>query len=300
MNALLQPGDHIGIIAPSRWLKGREEIALGLKYLQDCGLKPVLGKHLFETWRFMAGTPQHRAEDIMDFYRDPRIKALFCACGGDGAQYLLPLLDYNTIKANPKPIFGFSDNTALQLGIYAQTGQTQYSGFLPSYNFRSGKLSPQTEQSLKAIFENRLQTICGGETVIPGKVEGKLVGGCLSLFRNLCGTPYFPDLRNSILLIEDEEETTYKIDLMLQQLSQNPGFRQIRGIIFGQFYNCTQRREDDGSIDDVISEFVSGLNIPILKNFPYGHGNSHHILPLGGTVRLDAGKCCLEYGLDKV
>lgn len=295
MNFQLHSGDKVGIIAPSRWLKSAQDLDLGVKYLQEKGLEPILGNNIMKKWRYMAGTIKERVSDIMNFYKDPDIKAIFCVGGGDGSQFLLPHLDYEIIKHNPKPIFGHSDNNALQLGIIAQTRQVEYTGFVLVYDFRSGRLEPITRQSLEQIF-NRQKTIAsGGECVIPGRCEGRLIGGCVSLFRNLCGTPYFPDLSNSILLFEDEEEPTYKLDLMLQQISQQKGFDQIRGIIFGHFENCTIRREDDGSIDDMIMHFSQGLNIPIIKDFPYGHGIDHYVLPLGGQCVLDSRQCTLEY-----
>ena len=295
MNFALHPGDKIGVIAPSRWLKSPQDLDLGIKYLQDKGLTPILGPNIFKKWRYMAGTVEERVSDIMEFYKSPDIKAIFCVGGGDGSQFLLPHLDYDTIKHNPKPIFGHSDNNALQLGIMAMTGQVEYSGFVLVYDFRSGRLEPITKQSLEQIFNGQKTIATGGECVIRGQCEGRLIGGCLSLFRNLCGTPYFPDLSGSILLFEDEAEPTYKLDLMLQQISQQKGFDQVRGIVFGHFEHCPVRREGDGNIHDIIAHFSQGRNIPIIKEFPYGHGIDHYVLPLGGHCRLDSFSCTLEY-----
>ena len=295
MNFALHSGDKVGVIAPSRWLKSAQDLDLGLKFLQEKGLEPILGRNILNRWRYMAGTVEERVSDIMEFYKNPEIKAIFCVGGGDGSQYLLPQLDYEIIKHNPKPIFGHSDNNALQLGIMAQTGQVEYTGFVLVYDFRSGQLEPLTRQSLEQIFNGEKTIATGGECVIPGQCEGKLIGGCLSLFRNLCGTPYFPDLSDSILLFEDEEEPTYKLDLMLQQISQQKGFEKVRGIIFGHFENCIVRREDDGNIAEMITHFSQGMNIPIIKEFPYGHGIDHYVLPIGGHCTLDSRQCKLEY-----
>lgn len=295
MSFILHHGDKVGIISPSRWLKGADDLTLGLQYLKDKGLQPILGQHIFDNWRYMAGTIENRVSDIMEFYKNPEIKAIFCTGGGDGSQYLLPHLDYNIIKQNPKPIFGHSDNNALQLGIISQTQQTCYTGFVLVYDFRYGKIEPLTAHSFDNIINNKQTIATGGECVHEGIAEGKLIGGCLSLFRNLCGTPYFPDLKDCILLFEDEEEPTYKLDLMLQQISKQKSFDKIKGIIFGHFENCPIRRSDDGHIDDMINYFAQNLDIPIIKNFPYGHGIDHYILPLGGHCKLNANRCTLEY-----
>ena len=294
MNFALHPGDKIGVIAPSRWLKSPQDLDLGIKYLQDKGLTPILGPNIFKKWRYMAGTVEERVSDIMEFYKSPDIKAIFCVGGGDGSQFLLPHLDYDTIKNNPKPIFGHSDNNALQLGIMAMTGQVEYTGFVLVYDFRSGRLEPITKQSLEQIFNGQKTIATGGECVIRGQCEGRLIGGCLSLFRNLCGTPYFPDLSGSILLFEDEEEPTYKLDLMLQQISQQKGFDQVRGIVFGQFTDIGLNHPDDKDVNRIIDDFAAGLKIPVIRNFPFGHVRARQTVPVGAVVELDAERRLLK------
>ncbi|MDD4556387.1 MAG: LD-carboxypeptidase [Alphaproteobacteria bacterium] len=288
--AILQKGDKVGIISPSNEVSANL-IENGIKYLIEQGFVPIAGKNMFKTYRWMAGTPQERADDINDFYRDPSIKAMFCARGGFGAQKILDLVDYDLARKNPKPIFGFSDNNALQLAIYAQTGQVVYTGFDLRYDFRFGNLDKTEDKSFQDTISEAPQNINSGETVIGGTAEGVLIGGCLSLFRNLCGTKYFPDLTNSILLIEDEEEKTYKIDLMLDQLQKCENFDKVRGIIFGQFANCIIADPKHGSVNEVIKYFCEDLKIPVIKNFNYGHILSRYILPIGQKVALNADAC---------
>ena len=125
----LKPEDKVGIITPSSFIN-RGDIDPGLKYLQSLGLKPVLGAHTYAQWRYMGGTPQQRAEDIMNFYRDDSIKAIFTSRGGAGSSYILPYLDYDFIQTHPKPIFGLSDVTVLQNAIYAQSSSPSYTGLI--------------------------------------------------------------------------------------------------------------------------------------------------------------------------
>lgn len=290
----LNRGDKVGIVSPSRQIENISGIELGLQYLRNLGLEPVLGAHIFDSYRYMAGTPQDRAADLMSFYQNPEIKAIFSTCGGDGAQFIPPFLDFATIAKNPKPLFGFSDTTALQLAVYSQTGIPQASGFLLQYDFRSGNIDPIVDQSLRTLLSGHKLITRGGKTVRPGTAEGTFIGGCLSLFRNLCGTPYFPDLSDTILLIEDEEEKTYKLDLMLEQLRQAPNFNKVRGIVFGGFWNCEIRKPQDGSPDEIINYFAEKNNIPIITDFPYGHGKDRYVLPIGVKMRLDADNCTLE------
>ncbi len=293
----LKAGDKIGIVSPAGHLNSPEDIKLPLDYLEALGFECILGKHVFDRNYYMAGTDADRAADLHDFFKNPEIKAIFTTAGGCGSQRLLPLLDYNLIKNNPKPLFGLSDNTALQLGIYSQSGIASVTGFSLKYDFKNGHIDPLVEQSLTAVINGKKQSVNSGVSLLPGTGEGILIGGCLSLVRSLCGTPYFPNLENKILLLEDVGEKTYKLDLMLTQLRQQPGFDKIKGIIFGTFAGCEEADEGDGSVDDVLSGFVSELPkpIPVIKNFAYGHIPSRYVLPVGTNVRINADKCLLEY-----
>ena len=109
----LNPGNKVGIISPSSFLRNREAVELGLDYLRSLKLEPVLGEHVFDAFRYMAGTPEDRTADLHRFYAAPEIKAVFCTAGGSGSQYMLPLIDYELVRRNPKPLFGFSDNIVL-------------------------------------------------------------------------------------------------------------------------------------------------------------------------------------------
>lgn len=291
----LKPGDKVGIVTPSSFLPSKEAFQLGIDYLESLGFEVVLGKHVFDQFRYMGGTDQDRAEDLNNFYRDPSIKAIFSSKGGSGSQRILPYLDYEVIKNNPKPLFGFSDVTAVQLGIYAKTQAPVVTGFTLMYDFKSGHIDGLVDSTLKTILNGEKVIVQSGKTIIGGVAEGKLIGGCLSLIRNLCGTDYYPDLTDAILLIEDVAEKTYKIDLMLQQLQQNPNFSKIKGIVFGEFADTMVSDPEDGTIDETIAEFCKDLSIPVIKDFPYGHVPSRAVLPIGEKVRLDANNCRLEY-----
>ena len=281
----LHKGDKIGLVSPSRYVT-EQEISKGVEYLRSLGFNPVMGKNAFKSFRFMAGTPAERTSDIMGFFLDPEIKAIFATSGGDGSQYILPLLDFEKIKQNPKPLWGFSDTTALQNALVEKCSLICPYGLTLNYDFRSGVINQTLSESVSNMIFGNDFCYAYGQSVIQGTAEGKLVGGCLSLLRNLCGTPYFPSLDGAILLVEDEQETTYKLDLMLQQISQCKDFDKLKGIIFGRFFECTIRRESDGTIDDVIAYFAKQLSIPVIKDFPMGHEFKRVMLPLGANVKI--------------
>jgi muramoyltetrapeptide carboxypeptidase len=135
--------------------------------------------------------------------------------------------------------------------------------------------------------------ITSGTTLRRGKAKGKLICSNLSVLMKLAGTPYFPNLNGKILLIEDTHERLHKIDLMLQQLKQQATFSKLRGLIFGNFTDCTGDAED-GTLQDCFNDFMQGINIPVLQDFQFGHTDSRYVLPQGGTVLLDADKGKLE------
>ena len=288
----LNPGDKVGLVSPSRFVT-KEDIARGVAYLQSLGFEVITAPHAFDKFRFMAGTAEARAEDLMMMYQDKSIKAIFATSGGDGAQYLPPLLDWKIIAKNPKPLVGLSDTTALQNAIYTKTKQVIFTGLTLNYDFRSGTLDKCLDKSVKTVLFGNAFAYKSGKALVEGKANGILVGGCLSLLRNLCGTEFFPDLSGKILLIEDVEEPTYKIDLMLQQISQCKGFTKLNGIIFGKFLDCTIRRKEDGNVNEVIKFFCQGFDIPVIYDFDYGHNFKRYMLPLGAIVEMESTAKCV-------
>jgi len=292
---MIEPGSKVGVITPSCNLNSPEEIRTGLRYLQELGYQVVLGKYVFDKHNNMGGTPEQRAEDIMTFFKDPDIKAIFCTRGGYGAQYILPELDYDIIKKNPKPIIGFSDITALHMGIYAETGTSGYAGILLKYDFEKGDLNPRTARSLKNVLAGEKEAFNTGNTVNPGKASGILLGTNLCVLMLLAGTPYFPPLDNAILLLEDVDDASFRFERMLLQLRQQKDFHKVKGIIFGAFTDCTIKHPDDKDMNEIIDEFATGTSIPIIKNFPFGHITARPVLPLGAKVELDADNCVLKF-----
>ena len=294
--SFLKKGDKIGIIAPSIGLKDKD-LTPTLKYFQKIGLIPVLAENIKSSYRYMAGPDKERAEAINDFFADTDIKALFCLRGGAGATRMLPYLNFPLIKKNPKPIIGLSDSTSLQNALIAKTGNPSLTGFLPLYDIKEGKINQTTEKSLlSALFDNK-HRIIDGKPLITGSAEGQIIGGCLSVLLYLCGTPYFPDLTDKILILEDIEEKTYKIDLMLNQLKQQKNFNKLKAVIFGAFIDCPIIDEEDGSIKDCIKDFTKDLSIPVVTDFTYGHIPARNLIPLGITAKLlvTAKKCTLSW-----
>lgn len=285
--SILNKGDKIGIIAPSVGLKDKD-LAPTINYFKKLNLTPVFADNIKSAYRYMAGSDKERAEAINKLFKDTSVKALFCLRGGAGATRMLPYLDYRLIKNNKKPIFGLSDSTALQNALIAKCQNPSLTGFLPLYDLNDKTISPLVNKSLKNCLFEDSHSITSGICRHKGSATGEIIGGCLSVLLYLCGTPYFPDLKDKILILEDVEEKTYKIDLMLNQLKQQKNFNKLKGIIIGQFTDCPIIDKEDGTIEDCINDFIKELKIPVVTDFAYGHIPTRHIVPLGIKATLSA------------
>ncbi len=294
--SILHKGDKIGFIAPSSGQKNKD-LSKAISYFENLGLEVILAENINKEYRYMAGTDKIRATTINNMFKNKDIKALVCIRGGAGSTRILDLINYNIIKSNPKPIIGLSDSTSIQNAIFTKTQTPSFTGFLPLYDFKDENIDKLTAASLEnALFKDK-HKIISGTSLLKGKANGKIIGGCLSTFIYLCGTKYQPDFTDKILLLEDIGEKTYKIDLMLNQLKQQKNFNKLKGIILGQFTNCSIADPDDGSIEDCINDFVADFKIPVIKDFQYGHIPSRHILPLGINVEVvsSANSCSISW-----
>ncbi len=289
----IKTGDKVAIIAPCAQIGEISKIEKAVTYLKSLGLVPVFGENLLKIKRYMAGSDRERAQDINTAFAEPDIKAIFCARAAAGGTRVLPHIDYELVQRNKKPLFGFCDNAAIQLALYQKSGLTSFNGFGLTYDFRSDKLDSQIAADLKAILNGKIYQINSGTTLRSGSVEGTLLCANLSVLMRMAGTPYFPDLSNKILLVEDVHEKVYRIDLMLQQLKQQPNINKLAGVIFGQFTDAESDAED-GSVDDCFADFLAGTSFPVLKAFNFGHTPSRRILPLGAKVAFNADACLLQ------
>ena len=232
----LQKGDTIGIITPSSPLMpGRLES--GIPYLEHLGFKVKIGNYNSNSDRFLAGRDEDRAKDIMYFFKDPAVKALIATGGGYGSQRVLPFLDYDAIRAHPKILAGFSDTTALQLGLLKKANLVTYTGFTLA-DADDGQVNSLVEKNLLSCLMGESYSVTGGSTIHSGVASGPLMGGNLMCLLALMGTPYQPDFNGSILLLEDVWDEPYKIDSKMSQLNLAGVFDQVAGVIFGPFVNC--------------------------------------------------------------
>lgn len=301
----LKKGDHVGLIAPSAATDEELLFQLAEETLIALGFEVQLGKHLKNRHGHLAGTDHERAEDLNEMFANPDIKAIICIRGGSGAARILPLIDYEAIRKNPKPILGYSDITALHNAIYAQTGLITFhgpngTGSWNSFNvnqfeqmfFEQQLVKFENEQRLGndlIIKENRIQTIT------PGTTEGIIIGGNLTVFTALAGSPYLPDFTDKILFLEDVGEEPYRIDRMMSTLKLMGALDKIKGFIFGQCSGCDPS-SGYGSLTlwQVLQDYIGPLDIPAYKGAMIGHISKQFIVPIGAKVRMDADKGTFE------
>lgn len=297
----LKRGDTIGIVAPASPSFERTTLIRSVKLLEKWGYKVKLGKYVNMVHGYFAGIDKERVEDLNAMFRDREVKAIFCLQGGYGSMRLLPYLDYEAIRKNPKIFLGYSDITALHLAILQKTKVVTFHGPSVAGLATEEVLSDYTTRYLLKALTKKMPI---GDiepspqnpwvwTITPGKSEGQLVGGNLTMVTASLGTQYEIDTKGKILFLEEVEVEPYQFDMMLTQLLHAGKLRDAAGIVVGECIKCVPSEFRPGyysslSIEDVLLELLQPLRIPTIYNLPIGHGNNRATLPLGVIGMLDA------------
>ena len=285
----LQIGDTVALINPAAF-NYEKEVQPFFKVLDNLGLKVKLGEHFYDRYGYLAGKDADRAADVNAAFADDEVRAIFTGMGGWGCGRILPLLDYNIIRNNPKIIMGFSDITALLLAIYTKTNIVTFHGPLGVSNW-----SPFTVDCVKKVlFDGGSVTLQNSkslqvETIWRGTARGKLIGGNLSVIAAMVGSAYLPTWENSILFVEEVGEEVYRIDRMLTQLKLAGILDRISGFIFGQCTKCeAEKPQESLTLPQVLSDHIRPLKIPAWYGSMVGHIRDKFTLPIGKQVEIDA------------
>ena len=279
----VRPGDRLGIVAPASPFDV-ETFSKGLNVLEQMGFRTVVSEEAFQSEGYLAGFDQVRVATVNRMFADPSIDGIICAKGGFGSMRILPLLDWEQIRSNPKVFIGFSDITALLSALGSMCNMVVFHGPVVT---SLAKAPLQTRQAmLDAIATAKTVRIqsSNGVTLKSGRVSGTLRGGNLTTLCHLVGTPFQPSFRESILFLEDRGEAPYRIDRMLFQLKLCGCFEGLAGVVLGSFDDC-------GPLDEIyriVTAVFDDLSIPILSGIDAGHGTQNLTLPMGIEASLDA------------
>ena len=286
--AALQPGDIVGIVAPASDIK-RESLEAGCEALRKLGYKPFYFDSIFDRDLFFAGSVQRRARELEQMFLRDEVRAVLCARGGYGSNYLLDVLNLEKIKAHPKIFVGYSDITALLTYFADVAGFTTFHGPMVTKDFAhvDGVDLASWESALNGLSEWALQPNSETKALVEGSAEGVLYGGCLSILVASLGTPYEIRTAGTILLIEDVATKPYQIDRMLMQLKLAGKFADVRGIVFGEMLDCIQNRNQGYTLEDIVVRAVGELGFPVAYGLRSGHVSRGNItLPFGVRAAL--------------
>ena len=298
----LKAGDSVALVAPASATFNTMELDIARESLEALGLKVEIGGHLLDRHGYLAGQDRDRADDINRFFADTAIRAVLPIRGGWGSSRLLPYLDYELIRRNPKIVLGYSDITSLLLAIYTRTGLITFHG--PNGMGRWDEFSvgwvkrvlfdaeavtlenPREKGEFIVQTENRTQTLT------PGAARGRLLGGNLTVLSAIIGSPYLPDWEDSILFLEDVGEDLYRVDRMLTTLKLAGVLAKIRGFVFG---TCSECEPGSGyaslTIEEIFNDHIKPLKVPAWRGAMIGHSMPQFTLAEGLEVEIDATAC---------
>lgn len=286
----LKPGDTIGIVAPAGPFDPKI-FSQGLSTVESLGFRTRVSDEIFEKTGYLAGNDAQRARLVNRLFKDPAIDAIVCARGGFGCLRILPLVDFDVIRENPKVFIGFSDITALLTSITIRSGLVSFHGPVVTTLAKAPEITRNT--LLGAISSDRPLEVqpANGVVIQAGRAQGPLIGGNLTTLCHLLGTPFEPRFKHRILLLEDRGEAIYRIDRMLFQMKLAGCFDGIAGLVLGSFEGC-------GSLDavfQVFEEHFRDISAPILAGFDVGHGHQNLTIPLGIDAVLDTDRQLLSF-----
>lgn len=295
----LNYGDTIGIIAPSFEVSidSMAKYEEAKKFFKGKGFKIKEGKFITEKWLGSAGTPQQRAQDLNNMFADTDVSAIICLCGGGTSNMILPYINFDIIKNNPKIFMGYSDISVLNQVIYDRTGLVTFNGPL-FMDFGDDTFAENNYETLvnRLIQKNHhLKSDANRKTVRSGKAEGIFLGTNIKCSMHLLGTDFFPDFSGKIAGLEAYFIEVYDCALRFSQLRQNGFFDNLSAAIVGYNYSMqTEKNINKPQMEDILLEITKDMDFPILKCNNFGHEIANDIIPIGVKMTLDADSTTID------
>jgi muramoyltetrapeptide carboxypeptidase len=291
-SAALRKGSRISLVAPAGPL-APGAVDRAIVRVHGWGWVPVVGEHARGRHGYLAGTDEQRAADFNAALRSTDNDAIWCLRGGYGTMRIIDRLDWWALSERPRPLIGFSDNTALHLaaqraGVISFHGPHPAAEDLPEFAER-GLLDALSGTVAPGPLPFPAGEPARGVTVTGGTAEGPLVGGNLSLIAATLGTPYEIRTEGAILFLEEVGEPAYRIDRLLSQLRLAGVLRSVAGVVVGAFSECPDQDDDETpTAEEVLLDRLQDLEVPIATGFPFGHVPESWTIPMGVQARLDA------------
>jgi muramoyltetrapeptide carboxypeptidase len=300
----LQTGDKIGIVAPSMHIISEEAVANGIATLQELGFRVELGPTVRSRYRNSSALPEVRAREIMGFFTDTDTKAIICLIGGDTAAQLLKLLDYETIKNNPKIFSGMSDIGHLNLAFLSKANLVSIYGLDLTFGFGADKNNPITRYNIDSFIKcctykeplGKMQAFTQWECWRPGKARGRLTGGYFGAISRLYRTSYWPSLENIILFWEAFQTQPHEIERQFVIAEAEGIFDNVVGMVVGKLVGC-EEKDFEGMLPDIrelILEITKDYGFPIIANADFGHSGTFMPMPEGILTEMDAEQLSIE------
>jgi len=280
----------VGIVAPASNIK-RDLLEEGCERLRQMGYKPFYFDSILEKEWYFAGSVNRRARELEEMFVLPEVRAILCARGGYGTNYLLGELDPSKVAGHPKIFVGYSDVTTLLTCFSDSAGFVTFHGPMVTKDFAhdDGVDLPSWEAALGGTAGWEVDGAPDSlvEGLVEGAAEGILYGGCLSLLVASLGTPHEIRTAGTILFLEDINARPYQIDRMLMQLKLAGKLEGVKGIVFGEMLDCIQAKDQGYTLQEVILRISGGLGIPVAYGLRSGHVTRKNItLPIGVRAAL--------------
>ncbi len=301
----LKPGDTIAFVAPAKW-RDAEAVEFTRQQLEARGYRVKIDESVSDKYGYLSATDEERARLFMRAYEDPEVDAVFPVTGGFGTTRMIDLLDYDTIRKNPKVLIGYSDITGLHLAIQKKARVMTFHSPFATYMYRTEEdgidrtfmfdhmwgaieasaYADRTEPGW-TISTDDLTT--PSKTMVPGVARGRLTGGNLSLIHAVHGTPFEMETKGMIVFFEDVGEDPYRLDRFFSQLELSGKLDDPAAVILGRFSRCeTDDPENSFTLAQVFEHYFADRPYPVVMDFPVGHVIDNASYPMGAMAELDA------------
>ena len=290
--APLQGGDVVGIVAPASNINPLK-LATGCEALRQLGYRPFFLDSILDKDLYFAGSVDRRVRELEEMFEREEVRAILCARGGYGANYLLEKIDLNKVRAHPKIFVGYSDITTLMTYFHDAAGLISFHGPMVTKDFPEpqGVDIPSWQAAVSGASIFKLGSETSMRPLSEGMAEGILYGGCLSMLAASLGTPFEIRTEGTILFIEDVAAKPFQIDRMLMQLKLAGKLDDVNGLVFGEMLDCVQNSLQDYTLEEVVMRVVKDLGIPVAYGLRSGHVSRENVtLPIGVRASLKVSK----------